>query len=106
MVIKIGRFGKFMDCSGYPECKTTKSLQVKIGVKCPECGSELLERTTRKNRIFYGCSNYPKCRFATSFRPLPQPCPNCGSLLTLYRTKWEKCIKCEYRGKLEEAKTS
>ncbi len=107
MAVKVGRYGKFLACTGYPDCKTTKSLQVKkvrIGIKCPECGGELIERTNKKNRIFYGCSNYPKCRFATSFRPLPKPCPNCGSLLTLYRTKWAKCIKCEYKGKLEEAK--
>ncbi|MDO8568010.1 MAG: type I DNA topoisomerase [Dehalococcoidales bacterium] len=102
MVIKIGRFGKFMACSGYPECKTTKSLLVKIGVKCPDCGGDLLERTSKKNRIFYGCSNYPKCKFATSFRPIPRPCPTCGGLLTLHG-KSAKCVKCDYTGKLEEA---
>jgi DNA topoisomerase-1 len=99
IVIKIGRYGKFLACSGYPECKYTKSFQIKIGVNCPECGSELIERVNKKKRTFYGCSNYPDCRFATNFKPLPQPCPKCGSLLTLYRQKWAKCIKCSYKGR-------
>jgi DNA topoisomerase-1 len=104
MVIKSGRFGKFLACSGYPECKTTKSYQVKLGVKCPECGSELIQKVSRKKRTFYGCSNYPNCTFAINFKPLPQPCPKCGGLLTLYKGKWAKCTKCKYRGKVEEAK--
>ena len=102
IVIKFGRYGKFMACSGYPECKYTKPFQIKIGVKCPECGSELIERLSKKKRIFYGCSNYPKCTFATNRKPLPQPCPKCGGLLTLYRGKQAKCTKCEYKGKLVE----
>ena len=102
IVIKVGRFGKFLACSGYPECKYTSSFQVKIGVNCPQCGSELIERKSKKKRTFYGCSNYPNCQFAINFRPLPQPCPKCGSLLTEYRQKWAKCTKCEYKGKLEQ----
>ena len=101
LVIKIGRYGQFLVCSGYPECKYTKSFQIKIGVNCPQCGSELIQRMSKKKRIFYGCSNYPDCRFATNSRPLPQPCPKCGGLLTLYRGKQTKCTKCEYKGKLE-----
>jgi len=100
LIVKHGRYGKFLACSGYPECKYTKSFQVKIGVKCPECSSELIERLSKKKRTFYGCSNYPNCQFATNFRPLPQPCPKCGGMLTLYRGKWAKCTKCEYKGKL------
>jgi DNA topoisomerase-1 len=102
LAIKRGRYGKFLACSGYPECKFTKPYQIKIGVRCPECGSELIERLSKKRRIFYGCSNYPDCRFATNFRPLPDPCPNCGGLLTLYRERWGKCTKCRYRGKIEQ----
>jgi len=102
MVVKFGRYGKFLACSGYPECKSTKPFQVKTGVKCPECGSELVEKMSKKKRIFYGCSNYPKCTFATNRRPLSQPCPQCGGLLTLYRGKQAKCIKCEYKGKVAE----
>ena len=104
LVIKRGRYGKFLACSGYPECKYTKSYQVKLGVNCPECGSELVEKVSKKKRIFYGCSNYPACQFATNFKPLPQPCPKCGGLLTVYREKWAKCSKCEYKEKLEEGK--
>ncbi len=102
MVVKSGRFGKFLACSGYPECKTTKSFQIKIGVKCPLCGGEIIERVNKKKRTFYGCSNYPNCTFATNYKPLPQPCPKCGSLMTLYKEKWAKCTKCSYRGKIEE----
>ncbi len=102
MVIKTGRYGKFLACSHYPEHKYTKPFLMKIGVKCPECGSELVERLSKKKRTFYGCSNYPNCRFATSLKPLPQPCPKCGGLLTAYRKNWTKCTKCEYTGKIEE----
>ena len=101
MVVKMGRFGKFIACSGYPECKTAKSYQVKVGVKCPECGGELLERRSKKKRIFYGCSNYPKCNFATNLRPIPKPCPKCGGLLTLYG-KQARCIKCGHKEKLQQ----
>jgi len=102
LAIKMGRYGKFLACSGYPECKYTKPYQIKIGVNCPQCGGELVERINKKKRIFYGCGNYPKCHFATNFRPLPQPCPRCGGLLTLYMGKLAKCTKCEYRGKLQQ----
>jgi len=102
MAVKMGRFGKFLACTGYPECKYTKSFQVKVGVNCPQCGGELLERMSKKKRIFYGCANYPDCQFATNFRPLPQPCPKCGGLLTVYRGKQAKCTKCDYKGKLQQ----
>jgi len=102
LVIKTGRYGKFLACSGYPGCKYTKSFQVKVGVKCPQCGGELVERKTKKKRVFYGCSNYPDCKFILNARPLPQPCPQCGGLLTVYRRNLTKCTKCEYKGKLKE----
>ena len=102
LVIKTGRYGKFMACSGYPECKYTKSFQVKTGVKCPQCDGEIVKKRSKKGRAFYGCSNWPKCDFATNLKPLPQPCPKCGGLLTVYRKNWTKCSKCEYRGKLQQ----
>ena len=102
MIVKHGRYGKFLACSGYPECKHTASFQVKLGVKCPDCGSELVQKLSKKRRTFYGCSNYPNCQFATNFRPLPQPCPRCGGLLVTYRGKLVKCTKCEYKGKLKQ----
>jgi DNA topoisomerase-1 len=104
LVIKTGRFGKFIACSGYPECKYTKSFQVKLGINCPQCGGELVQRISKKKRTFYGCSRYPDCKFATYLKPLPQPCPQCGGLLTQYRGRQAKCTRCDYKGKLEESK--
>ncbi|MFC1979531.1 type I DNA topoisomerase [Chloroflexota bacterium] len=102
LVVKHGRFGKFLACSGYPDCKFTKSFQIKTGANCPECGKELVEKMSKKKRIFSGCSNYPDCKFAINLKPLPQPCPKCGGLLTVYRKNWAKCSKCEYKGKLQQ----
>ena len=104
LAVKMGRFGKFLACSGYPECKYTQSYQLKTGVKCPECGSELVQRMSKKKRIFYGCSSYPECNFATNYKPLPSPCPKCGGLLTQYRGSSVRCAKCDYKGKLERDK--
>ncbi|HXY73719.1 MAG TPA: type I DNA topoisomerase [Dehalococcoidales bacterium] len=98
MAVKVGRFGKFLACTGYPECKTTKRYAIKTGVKCPECGGQIIQRLSKKNKTFYGCDSYPKCTFAMSTRPLPQPCPQCGGLLTEYREGKVKCTKCKYRG--------
>ncbi len=104
LVIKTGRFGKFVACSGYPGCKFTQSFQVKVGAKCPQCGNELIQRISKKRRTFYGCTGYPECKFITNFKPLPQSCPQCGGLLTQHgRQAW--CSKCEYKGKIEEAVT-
>lgn len=77
MLLKSGRFGKFLACSRYPECKNTRP--VPTGVKCPEDGGDLIERRTRKGKPFWSCSNYPKCTFATWHRPVPEKCPNCGA---------------------------
>ncbi len=86
MVVKQGRYGPFLACSGYPECKTTLSLNgntsgAGTGVTCPEsgCGGELVERRSRRGKVFYGCSRYPDCTYATWNKPVPQPCPICGS---------------------------
>lgn len=82
MVIKRGRFGKFLACSAFPKCRNAKPILVPTGAKCPECGGDLVEKRTRRKRTFYSCANYPNCKFATWNRPLPQPCPHCGGLLT------------------------
>jgi DNA topoisomerase-1 len=82
MVVKEGRYGKFLACSGYPGCKSIKSLNksVPTGIKCPECGEgDVIGKKTRRNRIFYGCSRYPQCSFATWNKPVNEPCPQCGS---------------------------
>ena len=94
LVVKYGRFGKFIACSNYPNCKNTKPFLVKLGIACPEDKGELVERRTRRGRIFYGCANYPQCQFTSWNRPLPQPCPVCGGLLVTDKKDWAKCTKC------------
>ena len=100
MVIKVGRFGKFLACSGYPDCKTTMPYAAKTGVSCPQCGSELVKKVSKKKKVFYGCSNFPKCKFAVNRRPIAQPCPDCGNLLVQYRGDWAKCVACQHKVKL------
>lgn len=85
MVIKHGRFGRFLACPGYPECKNTKPLRRDIGVPCPECGAPLVERQSKKGRTFYGCSAYPKCTFVSWHEPVNEKCPACGHLLVKRR---------------------
>jgi len=84
LVIRSGRFGRFISCSGFPECRYRRSFVNKTGALCPVCGGDLVERKTRqKKRVFYGCSNYPTCNFAIWERPVPEPCPNCGGLMVV-----------------------
>lgn len=85
MVIKVGRFGKFLACPGYPECKNTKPLVYKTKAKCPECGGDVIEKKTKKGTSFYGCSNYPNCNFMTWDLPSDEVCPKCGK--SLFRKK-------------------
>jgi DNA topoisomerase-1 len=94
MIIKWGRYGKFVACSNFPECRNTKPYLEKIGVTCPECGGDLVEKRSRKRRIFYGCSNYPECEFVSWKKPLPQPCPACGGLMVVSNRHSAKCTKC------------
>jgi len=102
MVIKVGRFGKFLACSGYPDCKTTMPYIVKTGVSCPQCGGELVKRISKKKKVFYGCSKFPKCQFTVNRRPIAQPCPDCGNLLVQYRGDWAKCVACQRKVQLSE----
>jgi DNA topoisomerase-1 len=105
MVLKSGRYGKFLACSRYPDCTGTKALLNKIGVTCPKDGGEIVERRTRRRRIFFGCANYPKCDFTSWSRPLPEPCPNCKGLLVAAGARRNgqspaRCTQCEWRGTL------
>jgi len=100
MVIKVGRFGKFLACSGYPDCKKTMPYIIKTGVSCPRCGGELVKRISKKKRVFYGCSKFPKCQFTVNRKPIAQPCPDCGNLLVQYRGDWAKCVACQRKVKL------
>ena len=81
MVIKTGRFGRFISCTGYPECKTTRPILKDTGAKCPKDGGMIVERRSRKGRVFYGCANYPRCDFVSWDRPVPDRCPVCGSVV-------------------------
>ena len=101
MVIRSGRFGKFLACSRYPECKGRKPIAATTGVKCPRDGGDLLERRSKRGRNFYGCGNYPKCDFVLWARPLTQPCPNCGAIITAERDNKAKCTTCEWKGEAE-----
>ncbi|MBM4453007.1 MAG: type I DNA topoisomerase [Chloroflexi bacterium] len=103
MVIKVGRFGKFLACSGYPDCKKTMPLIARIGVRCPQCyEGELVERIDKKKRRFYGCDRYPNCDFTSSRKPIPQPCPQCGKLLVESREGWAVCMACKHKVKIDE----
>ena len=102
MVIKRGRFGPFLACSRYPECKGSRPLLKKVGVACPKDGGEIVERKTRKGRIFYGCANYPACDFTSWKHPLPQPCPICGGLLVVANKQNAQCIQCQNFVALDE----
>ncbi|HXZ29850.1 MAG TPA: type I DNA topoisomerase [Dehalococcoidia bacterium] len=102
MVIRVGRFGKFLACSGYPDCKTTMPYLVKTGISCPQCGGDIVKRISKKKRVFYGCSKYPKCQFTVNHKPIAQPCPDCGGLLIQYGGDWAKCVACQRRVKLSE----
>ena len=101
MVIKHGRFGPFLSCSGFPECKDSKPIVKKTGAHCPVCGGDLLERHG-KGRTFYGCSNYPECNFTVSRRPLPVACPECEGLLVAAGRDAAHCTKCAYKGSVPE----
>lgn len=98
MVIKYGRYGKFLACPGYPECKNTKPILDEIDVACPSCGGKLIKRISKKGRVFYGCSNYPECNFVSWDEPIKDKCPNCGGLMVMKVSKkgiTKKCINKE-----------
>ncbi len=101
MLIKTGRFGEFMACSGFPECKNTRPILKSIGVKCPECGKDIVRRRGKSGKTFYGCSNYPQCKVSFWYKPVNKKCPKCGSLLLEKRLKNTKLScsndKCDYK---------
>ena len=81
MVVKFGPYGKFIACSGYPECKNIVKIVNKIGVPCPKCSGDVIVKSTKKGRQFYGCSNYPECDFVSWYEPTAEKCPRCGGVL-------------------------
>lgn len=94
MVIKYGRYGKFLACPGFPECKNAKPIYKKIGVKCPKCGGEILIKKSKRGRTYYGCENAPECDFILWDKPLNENCPECGNILIEKYNKNNKIIKC------------
>ncbi len=98
LVIRYGRFGKFIGCANYPTCRFTEPLLERTGISCPTCGEEhggeIVVRKSRKGRTFYGCIRYPECQFTSWKRPLPTPCPNCGGLLIEQNKTTAQCLKC------------
>lgn len=100
MVYKMGRFGKFMACSNFPDCRNTKAIVKDIGVKCPSCkDGNIVERKSKKRRIFYGCDQYPECEFISWDKPISRPCPKCGEILVEKKSKKGiqiECTKCDY----------
>jgi DNA topoisomerase I len=94
LVIRWGRYGKFISCSNFPACRYTEAWLQKIGVKCPECGNEVVERKTRKGRVFYGCAGYPTCQFNSWKRPIAAPCPKCSGTLVIANKREVQCLKC------------
>jgi DNA topoisomerase-1 len=102
LVIRWGRYGKFISCSNFPKCRYTEPWLEKIGVKCPQDGGDIVERKTRKGRVFYGCSNYPECDFTSWKKPLPTPCPNCGGLLVAANKNHAQCTQCDQQFPLDQ----
>ncbi len=94
MIIKHGRYGKFLACPGFPQCRNTKPFLEKVGVKCPKCGGDVVIKRTKRGRIFYGCSNYPKCDFMTWHRPSDKKCDLCKEQLWETRGKKDENLVC------------
>lgn len=94
MVIKKGRYGKFLACSGFPECKNAKPLVEDTGAKCPLCGGKIIIRKSKKGKKFYGCENYPQCDFVSWYPPADLPCPKCGGFMIVKTAKGAKKVVC------------
>lgn len=95
LVIRWGRFGKFISCSNFPACRHTEPWLEKIGVACPKDGGDIVQRKTRKGRVFYGCANYPTCDFTSWKRPVRTPCPKCGGLMVVNNKREVQCTQCQ-----------
>jgi len=102
LVTRWGRFGKFISCSGFPDCRYTEAWLVKIGVKCPKDQGEIVERKSRRGRVFYGCANYPECDFTSWKQPIPTACSQCGGLLVIADKQNAQCLDCEEKFLLDQ----
>lgn len=108
MIIKVGRFGKFLACPDYPNCKNTKPLVFKTDAKCPRCGGDVIQKKSKKGHVFYGCGNYPECKFMTWDEPTKETCPQCGKSLFKKHGGIIACLneECGYSHKIERKKKS
>ena len=103
LVLRTGRFGRFISCSNFPECKYTEPWLEKIGVTCPECQKgDVVEKRSKKGRVFYGCSRYPECNYVSWDKPVAKACPKCGGKLSTKNNKQAYCADCHSRFELEE----
>jgi DNA topoisomerase-1 len=106
MVVRFGRYGKFIACPGFPDCRSTKPYHKLLHIGCPDCkDGQIAEKRTKRGRIFYGCSNYPECEFSSWKKPIATPCPNCQGLLVEANKKQYLCLRCETRFLREEVET-
>lgn len=102
MIIRLGKYGKFVGCSGFPDCRNIQSLLKSTGVTCPKCGEgEVVLKSSKRKRIFYGCSRYPDCDFVMWERPITEPCPQCGSQMTMAGRHNAKCAACGHQMEYE-----
>jgi len=101
LVYKMGRFGKFLACSGFPDCRNTKPIVKDIGVTCPKCGEgKIIERRSKKGRVFFGCDKYPGCEFVSWDRPVEKKCPQCQGMLIVKNSKSGshiQCVQCDFK---------
>ncbi len=106
MVVKTGRFGKFLACPGYPECKTTKPYVVETGATCPVCGGKVISKKSKRGYTFFGCDNWPECNFMTWDKPTEEKCPNCGKSLFKGKGGVLSCLNegCGYKAKAKKKK--
>lgn len=106
LVYKMGRFGRFLACSGFPDCRNTKPIVKDIGIECPTCQKgQIVERRSKKGRIFYGCNTYPECDYVSWDKPTSKPCPECKSVLVEKRNRSGaklKCVACDYTEEIIE----
>lgn len=106
MVVKVGRFGKFLACPGYPECKTTKPFVVETDAQCPVCGGKVISKKSKRGYTFFGCDNWPECNFMTWDKPTEEKCPKCGKSLFKGKGGMLSCLSegCDYQAKATRKK--
>ena len=112
MVYKFGRFGRFLACPNFPDCRNTKPIVTYIEARCPKCGERLMEKTSKKNRKFFGCERYPDCSFVSWEKPVVDKCPQCGSFMVEKRGRkgelWHLCANetCHCRVEIQSDETT